>query len=150
VSGGQLHPIEFVKQVEAFVSRYEGFADNQLKKSALRDERKAAIKAALPSLKVRDWAGEIRSMQTDSQGDAYLGIRLEGSNSIVLKVQRVKKGTEVYKKLSELKNGDKILFSGTFLRGDLDYLKETSWTERGAMTQPDFTFELEDASAAQR
>lgn len=140
--------VKFIEKVEFFYSLYRE-APNELKKSALRTQRKQVISNLLSNRKVSGWIGTLEDMQTNSEGKAFIEIKLEGAKSITIKTWNnllsdvfdntlIENGTELYNAISNLTEGDLIIFNGTFISDDSDYIKEASITERGSMTDPEF------------
>jgi hypothetical protein len=101
-----------------------------------RSERRAALRALLPSLKVEDWVGTIDFLLPQSGGFANLNIKLPSSVEILLRhhgpvdtvlkhhpnaspkeLSYIEKGSPLYNALSDLKKGDLVTFSGEFTRG---------------------------------
>ena len=122
--------------------------ENPLKKTALRKERKNALKTLFNNRNVSNWKGELSDMNTstDNQGKAYIGVRLLGTNSVNLGTSYISDmfpvGSKLFNKLAEIEVGDIIEFSGTF-RYDYEYqdhLDENSSTEYGSMRNPEFNF----------
>jgi len=93
-------------------------------------------------------------METNSQGKGIISVQLEGTEIRVETLNNaisdltfntlIEHGSPLYKTISELNLGDKVMFSGTFLSGEDDYIAEGSLTEFGAMTSPDFIFRFSD------
>jgi hypothetical protein len=88
-------------------------------------------------------------METNREGKAMITISLDGAKSITIKTWNnalsdvmdntlIENGTKVYNSISELSKGDKVVFSGTFISDDRDFIRESSMTERGSMTDPEF------------
>lgn len=146
----------FVKIVESYYSLYKQ-APNELKKSALRAERKTAIQGALGTMTVQDWVGTLRDMGTNSEGKASLTIQLAGSKieiktwnnavSDIADKTLIETGSELYNTLSNLSKGSTVRFSGTFKPGENDYIREASLTELGSMTSPAFIMSFTNVSA---
>jgi len=122
--------------------------ENALKKTALRKERKNALKTLFNNRNVSNWKGELSDMNTstDNQGKAYITVRLLGSNSVKIGTSYIADmfpvGSKLFNKLSEIEVGDIIEFSGTF-RYDYEYqdhLDENSSTEYGSINFPEFNF----------
>lgn len=148
---------DFVKVVESF---YQPFKDapNELKKSALRDERRKAIEKVLPDRVSKDWIGTLDAMTTTREGKAHIAVRLGGSNVVVttwnnvlsdmLDRTLIEHDTPLYNAFAKLSKGDVVRFSGTFILGGnaLDYVKEKSLTEDGSMTSPAFVFVFTDVA----
>jgi len=145
----------FIKLIESF---YEGYkqAPNDLKKSALRAERKISIENFLQSLNVKGWVGKLRTMGTNSDGKAYIEIELEGSKievrtwnnalSDISDQTLINNGSDLYNNISELSKGTRIRFSGSFKKREKDYITEVSLTEYGAMINPKFIMSFTDVS----
>lgn len=146
----------FVKLVESYYDSYRQ-APNELKKSALRAERKTAIQGALGKLTIQGWVGTLREMGTNSDGKAYITIQLQGSKieiktwnnalSDIADKSLIETGSDLYNKISNLSKGKTVHFSGAFRSGDKDYIREASLTESGAMTSPAFIMSFTDVSA---
>jgi hypothetical protein len=90
-------------------------------------------------------------MATNSDGKGILDVELSGSSRIKIKTWNnslsdigddtlIPHGSLVYNQVANLSQGDMVYFSGRFASGDLDYIKESSMTESGAMNEPEFIF----------
>lgn len=143
-----------VAAAESFIDPYRK-AENQLKKSAIRTDRKKALQAALPNLTVKNWIGTLAKTATTSDGKAYITVKLQGAKATAVKTWNnalsdttagtlIGQDSPLYKTISDMKNGQLVTFSGTFLTDDKDYLLEPSLTEAGSMTQPEFIFKFTD------
>ncbi len=56
----------------------------------------------------------------------------------------IEQSNPLYDIISELKKGDKVKVSGSFLKSiDNDYIYEISLTENGSMQKPDFVVKFE-------
>ena len=141
----------FVQAVESVKSEYES-APNELKKSSIRTKRGKLIQAALKNTRnILGWVGTISDMQTNSDGKAILAVQLEGAN-ITLKTWNnglsdafdntlIPQGSKLYSTVAELSKGVHVIINGSFLDSDKsDYVKESSMTENGSMTDPEFIF----------
>lgn len=147
--------MDFISTVLSFTTKYKD-ADNELKKSAVRAERKAAISSKLKSLDIRDWIGDVKQMGTNSEGKAYIVVQLSDSNVAVKTWNNalsdigsdtlIELNSNLFKSLSEMSKGTRIKFSGKFLKSDLDYVKEASLTEAGSMQNPEFIFKFSSAT----
>ena len=145
--------IKFSVLIESFEDEYRS-ASNELKKSAVRSERKNAIKTFLNGkMRVKNWTGRLKHMGTNSEGKAFLDVVLDDSKihlltwdnafSDMIHDTLIEQNTQLYSKISELTEGDKVSISGTFLSAEEDYISEQSISERGSMTEPEFTFIFE-------
>ena len=145
----------FIKTVEPFCAAYVA-APNELKKSALRAQRKIAISKMVGNGKVAGWIGTLEGMGTNSEGKAYVAVKLEGSRSISVKTWNnalsdigsntlIENGSNLFNSISNCSKGDKVVFSGHFFAGKLsklDFIEEASLTEMGSMTSPEFIFKF--------
>lgn len=52
----------------------------------------------------------------------------------------IQPGTPLHEAAIQLKRKQTIIFSGTFIKGDKDCFRESSLTQRGSMTDPDWIF----------
>lgn len=87
-------------------------------------------------------------MTTESDGEAYVSVQLRGTD---IEIQTwnnslsdtedhtmIRRSDALYTSLRDIKEGDDVTVAGAFLEGDKDYIKETSLTEGGSMTEPEF------------
>jgi hypothetical protein len=140
---------QFMEIVTSFVEPYEA-ANNELLKSRQRKSRQAQLEAAFGSEIFSTWVDTLTQLGTTSDGDAYLVVRLSGSNidirttnngfseSLSKNKTLVKDGTDVFEQLIELGKDDIVVISGNFFPSNQDRYLEHSVTERGSMIAPDF------------
>jgi hypothetical protein len=162
---------DFQKTVESFFDPYLQ-APNELKKSALRADRSAAISALFPDwtpsgLVVKDWEGTLRHTFTTTDGKAVVKIELSlktprarkgfsltrecitvsNTSSFLGEDLRLPNGSQLYKIVADLPEKSPVVFSGVFIKQDknkLDFIRENSNTEKGSMLEPDFTIRYTD------
>ena len=145
---------EFVSTLSSFATRYVE-VPNEFQKSTVRKDRARAFAGVLPNLSIKDWIGQVSSMETTSDGEGILCVKLGGNPITTVRTRNtsfsdifsdvsdatlIRQGSSLYDQLGHLAVGDKVVFSGTFARGNLDYMREASLTEEGAMTDPEFIF----------
>lgn len=145
----------FLAVTAEFSDRF-GSATNELQQSVLRDERRAALVKALASQRsVTGWVGTIRRLETNSEGNAILAIRLSPNTEIgtwnnalsdITDGTLIDKGTPLYNRLLNMSVGDTVAVSGNFFPSDADGVKETSLTTRGSMSEPEFLFRFQEVS----
>lgn len=148
-------PAKQAALVQAVVQAKTDYNDapNELKKSAVRTKRAQAIQAALGgSREANDWVGTVKSMQTNSDGNAILEVELEAADVMVKtwnnSLSDMADNTLILQKdplfsvLADFEKGQRIVFSGTFSTGERDYIKEASMSEVGSMTEPEFIFKF--------
>ena len=130
----------FVQIISQYTNDYNS-AGNELQKSVLRDRRKQALASAFPSPTVDDWIGAVDSLSTDGSGKARVILAITRGIKIWTK-EDIEKDDPLYQSLFNLKVGQRVKFSGRFLddKKDQDYFRENSFTESGAMKEPEFWF----------
>lgn len=146
---------KFIDLIDTNVPRYRT-AKNELQKSAIRTERKQALCEITEGFTVSDWIGTVNALNTNSEGNAVLSIRISpnieiktwnnalsdtGSNTLI------EKDTLLFNELFYLSRGQKVMFSGSFFTSEKDCLKELSVTEEGAMTKPEFLMRFSKVKA---
>ena len=150
--------IEFIKVIDQHVDLYYR-APNELQKSAARSARKTAISSQLGGKRsIYNWVGEIKRLGTTSASPndkAYLSIKIspdidiktwnnsfsDTSDNTLIAMDSV-----MYKKLSKLKRGQLVKFSGRFVSDSKDFIKESSLTNNGSMNSPEFILKFTDIS----
>lgn len=142
---------DFCAAIDAAADAYRA-ADNDLKKSKVRRERAAAIKAAVPKGVVSKWSGKVKTLTTTGQGNVVLVITLPCEDftvgtwnnefSDVLDNTLISSASSVYDTLAEMGVGEGITFGGRFVLDDLNGFKGTSMTELGSMTDEAFLLQF--------
>ncbi|HSH82483.1 MAG TPA: zinc ribbon domain-containing protein [Herpetosiphonaceae bacterium] len=148
--------VDFIETVESFYEPYQE-AENELQASGQHPMRRQALAALLPDRAVQDWTGTLESLDTNSDGDAYITIRPDGAESITIATWHnslvdagtdslIPPGSELYTELAEMSAGDQVVFSGTFAAGDQDHIAEAGVTEAASMTEPRFVMVFSDVT----
>lgn len=137
--------------VASYAAAYKD-AENELKASALRTQRKAAIETALAhELHVEGWQGTLDTLKTTNDGKAWVrmkatgGFRLSTHNNSLSDLTDhtlIGQNDPVFSVLAGLKEDDEVSFSGELFPGDKDGVQEHSLTESGAMRSPDFLIKI--------
>lgn len=137
----------FIETVQDYSAQYEQ-APNDLKKSTVARKRLEALaKLQGDPRKIVGWYGTIEKLGTNGDGDAFITVKLlvdnitfsTWNNSISDAGSKtlIKNGTPLYDKISEMTEGNVVMFSGAIG-------KPKNLTERGKMTDPDFLFKFSD------
>ncbi len=144
---------KFCSTVGSFAKAYKDAPDdNQLKRSKVRSDRRQAL-GSFPA-SVSDWLGTITKLSTTGAGKAELSVKLPCDSDIDVEVTTghteladmlfhslIPQSSRTYATLSELGKGKQIRFTGNFVTGDdLNGIRESSLSEDGSMTDPDFIF----------
>ena len=94
-----------------------------------------------------DWIGVLDDMGTQGDGKAYVRIKIDGdiklktwNNAISDTFDHTLVGQHdaLFSILADLKEGDKVVFSGKFFAAEKDGIEESSISEDGAMDDPEF------------
>lgn len=145
----------FCEVVEQHTRAYRS-ASNDLKKSAVRGQRRAAMNDVLGSGKVKGWVGYAKQLTTNGDGKAVFAVALPCGASVgtwnnalsdIMSDTLIAQNSALFGVLAELdagswgKKGSAVRFSGSFEDADgPDAFREKSLTELGAMTDPEFVF----------
>jgi hypothetical protein len=147
----------FIRMIEDYSERYRE-AENELQSSARRSERQAALAKLLPDREVHEWTGTLESLDTDSRGNAYITITPDGAEDMTIATwnnaladadtqSMIPSGSELFEELATMREGERVIFSGTFVADDQDHIAEGSLTEDKAMTTPDFVMVFSEIRA---
>lgn len=135
--------IAFDKANAAAMAAYPQ-ADNDLKKTEIKQARDANAMAALQGGAFSSWPGTLKTLGTTGDGDAYIAVQLDGcgctlettNNSFSEAINEangkstlIKKGSPLYVTLREMHEGDRVTVSGRIFT-------ETSLPEGGSITDP--------------
>lgn len=124
-------------------------APNDLAAGGVRAARRSAVCEVLPSsLRVQDWGGRIATLSSNSDGMGvfgvtFLGVGLATWNNSLSDMDgstMIDPTSPLFQKLSTMKVGTTVKFSGSFFRSAVDCAREKSLTLRGSMTDPDYLF----------
>lgn len=133
-------------------------AENDMQRGgikAIRDKGICNLVRAGTLGKVKDWIGKVNTIDSNSDGLGVLDVEI--ADNVVVKTWNnsfsdfqantlLKPESEIFQKASMLKVGQRVSFSGTFIRGDDDRecLKEGSLTLEGKLSEPEFIFKFSD------
>jgi hypothetical protein len=128
-------------------------ADNDLQASALRTERAAALRAAVPDGKVVQWPVTLREMTTTSGGNAVVVLALPCRPFTVGTYNNeisdllggdtlIRQGSETYNFFAEQKVGNSLLINGQLVPHKRDGFTVTRLTEHDVMTAGHFLVRL--------
>ncbi len=146
---------KFGTVVSSYEPQYKAAA-NELQKSALRTKRKSDLEKSKISKEVSGWVGVLSDMETTSDGKAVITVKMQNSPVTLTTMNNgfsdsghgtlISHGSELYDKVSQLAEGDFVIFSGSLFLDDKDYFRELSMTEEGSMTEPEFLFKFAEVS----
>ena len=136
----------FTALIQDFANRYD-IAETDFQKGSLRPARKREICKIIRKRKVRKWVGYVSYLSTNNDGYGVLDIKIadgitistfNNSLSDIDSNTLIKPSDPVFSQLGQIREGDKVLFSGRFIRGTADCIKEKSLTIAGSLTDPEF------------
>ncbi len=139
---------EFIRAVRDGRTAFQR-APNEMAQGGTRSTRRLAICRSLSGGSVSGWSGQIRKLGSNSDGKGVLeislaeDIRLETWNNDLSDISDntlIDPTSSLFAHLSKMKDGDQVVFSGSFLPSDVDCVRETSVTLEGSMTDPEFVF----------
>lgn len=131
--------------------------DNEIAVVKARKERASALCAALPdSLKATDWVGVVDDVETTLGGDSgVLDIKLANGINVTTWNNAasdlgddtlISPDSALYDQLDDLDRGDAITFSGQFIDGGEDCIREQSLFDVNGMRTPAFVMKFSDLS----
>ena len=105
------------------------------------------------------WTGRLEEMTTTSKGNACLKISFEGGPVTIATYNNelsdigdntlIPLNCDLFNKVTDLKTGMVVKISGHFLADEQDFIKESSLTENGSMTEPEFIVKFTQIEKAQ-
>lgn len=140
-----------VEIVQAALNHYKT-GQNDMQKGAARPMRARSICNVLSSRRAQNWVGTVTVLSTNGDGKGVLSIRIapdiyvrtwNNSLSDLTDKTLIDPQTGLFKTVSELREGQKVRFSGRFVPSDIDCIKEQSLTLEGSITEPEFTMSFE-------
>lgn len=154
-------PISLQEQFEAVrqqAARDYERAPNEIKKSAVFNRANVAAKkiVAHDGFVARGWQGIVSSLTTDQGGNyAFLVVKSELNSRVKYMTvssalfddeteTAIKKGTALYRTLSDIAVGDRVVFIARFLPHSQRLIREMSLTEQGSLSEPEFLVRFQD------
>jgi hypothetical protein len=125
---------------------------NELQLSKLRSSRRDALKKAVKKGRVKDWLGVITVLRTNGDGDATIRVALPPCGKDVYLATWtigladltdhtiIKQSSPLFDVLASLAVNTTIKLSGNFIDDPTNGFEESSLTESGSMTEPEFVF----------
>jgi hypothetical protein len=147
----------FVSVVSDTRSEYNN-GSNDMVKGAARVHRRERLCQLVQSVVVRGWTGTIVKLSSSSRGNGVLSVSIGPQITIGTTNNELSDSfdhtllsplSNVFRQVVSLSQEQRILFSGSFLPGDTDCVHETSLTQEGSMTDPEFLFHFTDVKVVQ-
>jgi hypothetical protein len=149
--------VAFVQIVQS-AQKASGSAENDMQKGGVRANREKELCSTLPALAVNEWVGDVYEVSSNSDGKGVLavtiasGIYIKTWNNDVSDIVHntlIDPSSALFSQASQLKEGQKVKFSGTFFResdASIGCLAESSLTLDGKLSEPEFIFRFSDVS----
>lgn len=129
-------------------------AENDMQRGGIKSKRDKAICNAITTLAVTDWIGVINKIDSNSDGKGVLQVEI--SPDVIVKTWNnalsdsgdqtlLEPNSPVFEAAAAMKEGQKVVFSGSLLPGDTDKgecIKEGSISLRGKISEPEFLFKF--------
>jgi hypothetical protein len=131
-------------------------AENDMQKGGVRANREKELCSTLAALSVTDWIGDVYEVSSNSDGKGVLTVTIapdvyvktwNNAVSDVLHNTLIEPNAQLFNQASQLKEGQKVKFSGTLFRETEDSvacLSESSMTLNGKISEPEFIFRFSD------
>lgn len=143
---------QFIDILDDFAARYSQ-APNEMAQGALRPQRAKAICSLMNrDWQVRGWLGKVKKMSSNNEGKGVIEISISPRISVktwnnalsdIGNHTLLEPGSLPHTQAVQLRPGQNVEFSGTFLLGDKDCLRELSLTQRGSMSEPEWIFRFQ-------
>lgn len=144
-------------QEERFVSLVEKAreaaddADNDFQKRLPLTKRDKDICKLLDSKQIKNWTGEVKTLDTNGDGLGVLGIEIGDEITVSTNNNAfsdyedhtlIKTSSPLFDTMSSLEEGARVTFSGSFIRDSESCILEQSLTDEGSTQTPTFTFKF--------
>jgi len=99
------------------------------------------------------WTGKIEAIDSVGDDSAYVSVSVcknvtiktwNNSFSDLMNKTLINIDSELYEKLLDLEEGDKVIISGRFTKSQTDFFQESSMTDSGSLSEPEFIVNFED------
>ena len=139
---------KFITMIDEFVERYNS-SPNEMAQGGLRPQRAKAVCDLLGDGEVIDWVGTVQLLSSNGEGKGVLDVSLNEDINVMTwnnslsdfdDKTLITPGTPLHDAAVKLSRDQRIVFSGTFVKGDEDCFREGSITQSGSMTDPDWIF----------
>lgn len=143
----------FISVVETARENYRN-ATNEMQKGAMRPARARSICATIRSRAASRWIGQVAALDSSSDGKGVIKIKI--APDLFLETMNnsfsdsafgtlIDPASPLFAKVSVMKIGQWVAFSGKFFPSEIDCVHEVSFTLNGSITSPDFIMRFVDA-----
>ena len=128
---------------------------NDMQKGASRPTRARSICAAIPDRRAAQWVGNVSEISSNGEGSGVLNIVV--APNVQVKTWNnalsdsfdntlIDPSSDLYRQALTLKVGQAVRFSGQFVSGPVDCIREASLTLYGSVSEPDFIIRFSEVS----
>jgi hypothetical protein len=131
-------------------------AENDMQKGGLLATRNSEVcKLLATGGSVENWTGKISKIDSNSDGKGVFGVeigkdiqRMTWNNALsdIGDETLLEPGSDLFNRISAMKVGTEIKFSGAFIADSSMCLKESSITLNGKLLKPEFIFKFSDVT----
>lgn len=146
---------QFIDAVTSAHSAYDAAA-NEMAQGGTRAARRAAICQALQgSGAANGWIGSIKTLSSNGDGKGVLEISIgpditigtwNNALSDISDNTLLDPNSDIFRSASAMKEGDAVMFSGSFIASETDCIEERSLTLEGSMQDPAFLIRFSSVS----
>jgi hypothetical protein len=144
-----------IQIVGAAISQFKT-GKNEMEGGAARPTRARALCNVLSSRRAINWTGTVTKLSTNGEGRGILEIQI--ARDIFVKTWNnalsdtfdntlIDPQSNLFRTASQLHEGQKVRFAGTFPTSDTDCIEEPSLTLEGSITEPEFIIRFESVVA---
>lgn len=144
-------------QITQSAQKKSGEAVNDMQKGGVKAEREKEICKIIKG-PVKDWVGQLVTIDANSEGRGVVGIEIAEKIKVLTWNNDLsdtnygtllKPDSEIFKKVSAMKVGQTVKFSGDFFTSDEEgeCLKEGSMTLDGKIADPEYVFKFKKIEA---
>jgi hypothetical protein len=145
----------FVAAVDKWRQAYATGA-NDMAKGAARPARAKEVCSIMKSPAVERWIGTVDTLSSNGDGLGVVAVKI--GDDVVLKTWNnsvsdandhtmINPESDVFRKASSPKTGQKVAVSGTFIPSKTDCFREGSITLAGSLQSPEYIFRFSDIAA---
>lgn len=143
--------------VVADAQRENKNAKNDMARGGIKSDRDDKICSIIGDGNIKNWHGQIDTLDANSDGNGVLGIKL--ADGITVKTWNnslsdtddntlIDPHSSLFKSVSRMSVGDHISFSGQFVKDGGSCIKEGSLSLVGGLSEPEFIFKFSNVSKA--
>ena len=129
-----------------------------MQKGSARPIRAQGICKAIPNRSVSNWVGDVSELSSNGEGKGVLTIKIGDeiyvstwNNALSDTFDRtlIDPSSAIFQAAINLKIGQKVVFSGEFVKSETDCIQEPSLTLYGSISSPKFIIKFTDVRQSQ-